>query len=153
MTDKEIPAQIEPAIDPDEPTTAERHSYYLLQEPKSPSVAPPNALRVVQYARRQFLHDDPDDFRRPYGFVEYERELTFKEIAEYNLLPFDRDDILLFDLWQSFGQDKAKMQSFFIQYFKVTKGDVEGERMKLASKLITGEWSLGKVKAAIKAIQ
>lgn len=152
MTDKKIPKQIEPAIDPNAPATDNRFSYYILEEPNSPSVAPPNALRVVQYRRRQFLHDDPDDFRRPYGFAEYERELTFEDIDKYNLLPFDHDQIILFDLWKSFGKDKVKMAQYFTMFFKVMEDDPQGNRLKLASKLITETWSLKKIKSTIKSI-
>lgn len=152
MTDKKIPKQILPIIDPNASEGDDRYLYYLLEEPNSPSVAPPNAAKVVQYARRQFLHDDPDDFRRPYGYAEYSRELTFEDIDNYNLLPFDRDQIILFDLWKSFNKDKVKMAQFFTLFFKIMEDDPQGNRLKMASKLITETWSLKKIKSTIKSI-
>lgn len=149
---RNIPKQVEPVLDPNEPITDNRHTYYILEEPQSPSVAPPNALRVVQYKRRQFLHDDPDDFRRPYGFAEYERELSFEDIDKYNLLPFDHDQIILFDLWKSFNKDKTKMAQYFTQYFKIMEDDPLGNRLKMTSKLITETWSLKKIKTTISKI-
>lgn len=152
MSEKPIPVQIEPSIDPHTPITSEVHSYYILEEPNSPSVAPPNAIRKVQYKRRQFLHDDPDDFRRPYGYVDYENELSFEEIDKYNLLPFDRTQILLYDLWQSFGKDKPRMLKFFEYFFKAVLGDTDGHRMKSATKLSELNWTITDARKAIKKI-
>lgn len=150
---KEPPKQIEPAIDPNAPVSDNRFSYYILEEPNSPSVTPPNAIRVVQYQRRQFLHDDPDDFRRPYGFAEYERELTFNELDEYNLLPFEKDQILLFDLWQDFGKDKVKLLAFLASFFKMTEGDPKRRRIGMVTKLAMDKWTLKKAQAEVKKIQ
>lgn len=151
--DAAIPKQVEPAINPNLPTTDERHAYYILQEPSSPSVAPPNAIRVVQYKRRQFLHDDPEDFRRPYGFAEWENELTFSEIYAYNLLPFDRDLIFLYDLWVEFGKDKKKLLNFFTQFSKIITGDPKRRRLDLAIKLVMGKLSLKKIMEMVKKIE
>lgn len=151
MTDK--PKQIEPAIDPEPPTKgSERFQYYLLEKPNSPSVTPPNAVTVVQYKRRQFLHDDPNDFRRPYGYCEYERELSFTEIDKYNLLPFDPEQILLFDLWQSFDKDKRKMMEFFNRLFGETETDPDRRKPIAANKLIELGWTPAKIQKALESI-
>jgi len=146
--------QIEPSLDPNPPETNERHSYYILKEPSSPSIAPPNAVDKVQYQRQgayvqQYLHDDSSDFRRPWGFVTYERELSFEEIDEYNLLHYDPAQRALFDLWKLFKKDKVKLLAFFTHYFDVIKDDPKRERLDLAYKL---EWTLKEVKAEIKRI-
>lgn len=149
----EIPEQQLPILDPNPPTTDNRYSYYILEEPNSPSVAPPNALQISQYRRRQFLHDDPEDFRRPYGFCEYERELTFTELDQYNLLPFDPNMIAMFDLWQSFEQDGTALLAFFVRFFKVIEADPKLSRLKLATRLARKGWTLRTVKTLIKDIK
>lgn len=149
----EIPSQIQPAIDPNPPTTDSRYSYYILEEPNSPSVAPPNAIRVTQYRRRQFILDDPEDYRRPYGYAEYERELTFGELDQYNLLPFDPNMIAMFDLWQSFEQDGTALLAFFVRFFKVIEADPKLSRLKLATRLARKGWTLRTVRALIREIK
>jgi hypothetical protein len=111
-------------------------------------------MRVTQYKRRQFLHSDlaDEDYRRPYGFAEYSRELTFTELDEYNLLPFDPSQIALFDLWQSLDKSKDKLLAFFVQFFKVIEGDPELYRLNLATKLAAKGWTINTVKALIKGI-
>lgn len=150
---KTIPKQQLPVIDPNKPEGDATYRYYILEEPKSPSVTPPNAIRVVQYARRQFIHSEDEDYRRPYGYVDYSHELTFGELDAYNLLPFDPDQITLFDLWQSFEKDKAVLLIFFGGFFEVIEGDPELYRLGLAIKLAGREWTLKKAKAAVKRIK
>lgn len=149
----DIPEQIQPAISPDPPTTDARYSYYILEEPKSPSVAPPNAIRVVQYKRRQFAFDDPEDYRRPYGFCEYSHELTFTELDAYNLLPFDPNMIAMFDLWQSFEHDTTALLSFFTRFFKVIEADPQLSRLAQATRLAKKGWTLRTVKTLVKEIK
>ena len=149
--------QIEPSLDPSPSFDNNIYSYYILSEPESPSPAPPNARDKVQYQRRgafvqQFLHDAPNDFRRPWGYVTYARELTFNEIDEYNLLHFDPIQRALFDLWKLFDKDTVKLLTFCTKFFNVIEGDPKRERLTMANKLADGKWTLKQVRAAIKRI-
>lgn len=148
---KPNPKQIEPAIDPNAPTGPERHSYFILRKPQSPSVTPPNAMKVTQYHKRSWLPGEySDDERRPWGQVLYQRELTYSEILEYDLLPLDPEQIALFDLWVSLDKDKDKMSAFFVEFFE--NGDTARKRVESASRLVAKGWTLKKAIEAIKRI-
>ena len=153
-----VPKQIEPAFDPNPPVGDKIFSYYILTEPASPSAAPPNALDKVQYQRQgeyvqQFLHDDPANFIRPWGYVTYDHELTFNEIYQYNLYHFDPVKRSLYDTWILLGRDTAKMRTFFTHFFKAIEGDPEMHRLRLAIRLVGQDWTLAKVRSEIKDIK
>lgn len=148
-----MPKQIEPQLDPEKPTSKNRYLYYLMEKPNSPSITPPNAVRVVQYEKAQYLHDAPYDFRQPYGFVEYDHELTFQEVEDYNLLPFDRDTIIFYDLWRLCSKNTKRMEAAFDQYFRMLKEDPEGKCVGMVINLVTNGWTSPKVKAAVKKLK
>lgn len=147
-----IPEQIDPVIDPIEPELgSERYFYYLLQEPESPSVTPPNAVDVKQYHRAHFLFpDDPENFMVAYGFAEYERELSIEELEKYNMLPFDYDKGLLFRLHQQFEGDDTQLLKYCEMFFKVIKDDPSLVKFELVKKLRNRQWTLKSLKLNIK---
>lgn len=148
---RKSPEQITPAIDPNSPTGPERHSYFILKKPQSPSVTPPNAIKVLQYRKRSWLPGEySDDERRPWGQVLYQRELTFDEIDEYDLLPMDPVEIALFDLWVSLGKDKDKMQAYTAEFFE---NDAVRKRVASMERLVGKGWGLKKVTTAIEGIK
>jgi hypothetical protein len=138
-------------VNPDAPETANRFPYYLLEEMNSPPISTPNAVRWEAYPAPRFVNDPPDG-RVAYGFIEYEAKLSWEDLKRYNMLPFDYDESVLFDLWQSFDEDKAKLLAFFKQFFSAIKGDKELRRLGLAVGLVRREWTLKKTQAAIEEI-
>lgn len=148
------PRQIEPLLDPNKPDSDNRYPYYLLEPLHSPPVSTPNAIRWEPYDRPKFLRqEEPKDYRVVYGFIEYEERVSWADLAKYNMLPFDYDESLLFDLWCSFEKDKNRLLAYFVRFFRVTEGDDELRRMGLVCKLIGRNWTLAKARAEIKRIK
>lgn len=147
-----MPKQIDPAIDPIEPREgSKRYFYHILQEPHSPSIAPPNAIEIKQFERPKFLFpDDPKNFMVTYGFGQYERELTDDELRLYNMLPMDYDAGLLFRLRQEFNEDAKKLLEYCSVFFKMIEDDPLLLRFDLIKKLRDREWDLKKIQAEIK---
>lgn len=148
------PKQIEPLLDPNAPDTANRVRYFILNEPQSPTVAPPNAVRWQEYdVPRMLRQNDPDDDRVAWGFIEYEEKVTWQELKEYNMLPFNYDESILFDLWQSFDEDKDKLMDFLGLFFTAVEGDTGLRRLGLALKLLDRDWTLKRARLAVEEIK
>lgn len=146
--------QILPVIDPNDPISSNRFLYYILEEPNSPSITPPNAIKVVQYQTlpRAFVHGDPDDFRQPYGLATYDHELDFGEILKYNLLPYNPRQRFLYDLWLSFDHNKNRLARFLTQFYRIIENDPARTRLSLAARLINDDSTLDSIIAMVEAI-
>lgn len=135
-----ITVQIEPRVDPVPPESGgQRYDYFLLEPLHSPPIIPPNSTNWLAYPepRSYFQEDNPDDRRRAYGAAVYPRPLTWKELENYNMLPMDYNEALLYDLFMSFSKDIDKMTTFLGHFFNVTKGDPGLRRLSLATKLFS----------------
>ena len=62
------------------------HRYYCPQRPPVPGAIPRGVVRI-EYAEDGFMIDDEGHSRKAWGFVEYDRELTDKEVADFELDP------------------------------------------------------------------
>lgn len=66
------------------------HRYYCPERPPMPGTIPRGVVRI-EYAEDGFMIDDEGHSRKAWGFVEYDRILTPKEIADYELDPEDHE--------------------------------------------------------------
>lgn len=131
-----------------------RWFYHILAEPESPSKVPHDAVDVKQFERPAFLFpDDPSNFMVSYGFGEWERELTDRELKEYNMLPMDYDQGLLFRLRQEFDGDLDKMYEYCDLFFNVVQDDSNLVKFDLLKKLKNRKWTLKEIQADIKTSQ
>lgn len=146
------PEQTEPLLNPNKPATDNRYPYYLLEEMNSPPISTPNALRWEAYPAPRYIHDRPDD-RIAYGFIVYEEQISWADLEKYNMLPFDYEEAILFDLWKGFGKNKARLLAFFRQFFKLVDGDDELIRLGKVLKLKERGWTPAKVHTAVKEIK
>jgi hypothetical protein len=151
---KQPPIQIEPLLDPNEPKTENRYHYYLLEQMHSPPVSTPNATRWRAYPGPRTLRQGGlPDTRLAYGFIEYEEKLTWADLKKYNMLPFDYAESLLFDLWQTSGEDKAQLVAYFEKFFKVIEDDPDLSRIESALGLVYWGRAPEQIRAAIEAIE
>lgn len=65
--------------------------YYCPQRPPVPGSIPRGVIRI-EYAEDGYMIDAEGHSRKAWGFVEYDRELTAKEIYDYELDPEVRTD-------------------------------------------------------------
>lgn len=151
---KKNPKQILPRLDPDPPETGAEAWYYILNEPHSPLVAPPNALKVETYDAPRLLNpDDRSDDRVVYGFGGWEKPVTWNELEKYNMLPFDFDERILYDLWQLLGKDKESLMVYLTVFFGLLEGDKGANCLGLAIKLASRDWTLSRATTAVGALQ
>lgn len=151
---KKRPKQIQPLINPEPPETTSRFRYFSLNEPQSPQVAPPNAIRAQTYdAPRMLRPDDQHDNRIAYGFVEYESALTWAELEKYNMYSFDYDEGVLYDLWQLLDKDKKALMRYLTSFFGLLEGDKGANCLGLAIKLASREWTLARATTAVGELQ
>ena len=150
-----ITVQIEPRVDPVPPEIGgQRYDYFLLEPLHSPPIIPPNSVSWLAYPdpRSYFLEDNPDDKRRAYGAAVYPRPLTWKELEDYNMLPMNYNEALLYDLYMSFGKDTGKITTFLGHFFSVTKDDPGLRRLSLVTRLFSRGETLKSLKQHLQAI-
>ena len=65
------------------------YRYYCIMRPPAPGAIPNGAQDVVSYDERRYV---PEIDRMAWGYVQYCRELTMHEVADYELISDQRED-------------------------------------------------------------
>ena len=61
--------------------------YYLTERPPMPGTIPRGCINIMDFGIKKYVQEID---REAWGWVEYERELTDKEISEYELVTAER---------------------------------------------------------------
>lgn len=153
---KATPTQIEPLIDPETQSAgAPEWKYFLLEEMHSPPVSTPNAVRWEEYEKPEYLNPDAldEDRRVALGYIVYGRRLAWEQLALYNLMPADRIEALLFDLWREFGRDTTALVDFFNLVAESVSDDPLLYRLRLAIRLLRRREDLVRAKETMEKIK
>ena len=62
--------------------------YYLLYRPPMPGTIPRGCIEIMDFGKKKFVEEIG---REAWGYVIYERELTQKEINDYELMIYKED--------------------------------------------------------------
>lgn len=63
--------------------------YYCVMRPPAPGAIPEGATKIMHCPERRYF---PEIDRMVWGWVEYERELMFCEVTDYELIREPRED-------------------------------------------------------------
>lgn len=64
------------------------YKYYCIMRPPAPGTIPKGAIEIRMYNERRYIAEIE---RMAWGWVEYDRELSYEEIHSYELIAAPRD--------------------------------------------------------------